>query len=62
MTIKYKPCIKKLHKPALKYWHIIGNNVAYNNIFKEKQMLAYKRYKNLGDLLRMSFNNILDNS
>lgn len=51
MTTKYNPSINKLQKHLSEYWHLIENDVVCNRIFKERPMVAYKRHKNLADLL-----------
>lgn len=51
MTTKYNPCITKIHKKILKHWHLIDNDVVCKKKFPRQPMIAYKRHKNLADLL-----------
>ena len=51
MVTKYNPCISKLHKHLLKHWNLIQDNVVCNQIFTKTPMIAYKRHRNLSDIL-----------
>ena len=51
LATKYNPCISKLRKHILKYWYLIRDNVVCNQIFNRTPMIAYKRHRNLSDIL-----------
>lgn len=51
MATKYNPCIRKLSKHILKHWHLIRDNVVCKQIFTKTPMIAFKRHRNLSDIL-----------
>lgn len=51
MATKYNPCISKLRKHLLKHWHLIRDNVVCNEVFTKTPIIAYKRHRNLSDIL-----------
>lgn len=51
LTTKYNPCISRIKKAILKHWHLLNHDTDCREIFKNKPILAYKRHKNLADLL-----------
>ena len=48
---KYNPGIRKIKQKLVKYWHILQRD---KDVFSELPIVAYKRNKNLGDLLTSS--------
>ena len=51
MATKYNPCIRKLKQSITKHWHILKQDEICTRIFSQKPMIAFKRHKNLADLL-----------
>ena len=45
------PCMSKLKQCIIKHWHILNQDEVCKEIFTEKPIIAYKRHRNLVDLL-----------
>jgi hypothetical protein len=54
MVTKYNPAIGNIKKKLLKYWHTLSREPELKEIFKDKPIIAYKKHRNLGDLLTSS--------
>ena len=54
MVTKYNPAIGNIKKKLLKYWHTLSREPELKEIFKDKPIIAYKKHRNLGDLLTNS--------
>ena len=52
LVTKFNPAIKKLKKILLKHWQVLQSNKRCKQIFNRLPMIAYKRGKNLQDLLK----------
>ena len=51
LVSKYNPAVKQLKRAIVKHWNIIQKNLECASIFTVKPMIAYKRHKNLQDIL-----------
>ena len=54
LVTKHNPCITLIKRKLLKYWHILNRDKKCNEVFKNLPIVAYKRHKNIGDLLTSS--------
>ena len=51
MVTKYEPRIRGLKRKLLKHWNIISKDKYCKNVFKNEPILAYKKHKNITDML-----------
>ena len=51
MVTKYNPRIRGLKRKLLKHWNIISKDKYCKNVFKNEPILAYKKHKNITDML-----------
>ena len=51
MVTKYNPAIRKLKIKVLKHWKLLSKDEECANLFKQKPIIAYKRNKNLQELV-----------
>ena len=51
MITKYNPAVKHLKRKLLKHWKLILKNEDCKDLFKNKPIIAYKRNKNLQELV-----------
>ena len=54
LITKYNPGLKKIKKYIMKHWHLLKYDETCEPILSENPMVAYKRHKNLGDILTSS--------
>jgi hypothetical protein len=47
----HNPCISKLKQCIIKNWHTLNQDEVCKEIFTEKPIIAYKKHRNLADLL-----------
>ena len=51
LSSRYNPCIGKLKQCIIKHWHLLNQDEVCKEIFTEQPIIAYKRHRNLADLL-----------
>jgi hypothetical protein len=51
LSSRYNPWISKLKQCIIKHWHTLNQDEVCKEIFTEKPIIAYKRHRNLADLL-----------
>jgi hypothetical protein len=51
MGSKFNPRLKRIKKSILKYWNLLKFNETCKKIFQQKPIVAYKKHKNLGEIL-----------
>ena len=51
LVTKYNPCLRKIKKRIMKYWHNRILDEDCRLIFQTEPIIAYSKHKNLGDLL-----------
>ena len=51
MGTRYNPRLKKIKSHILKYWNLLSFDETCREIFREKPIIAYKKHKNLGEIL-----------
>ena len=51
LSSRYNPCTRKLKQCIIKHWHTLNQDEVCKEIFTEKPIIAYKRHRNLADLL-----------
>ena len=51
MGSKFNPRLKRIKKSILKYWNVLKFNETCKKIFQQKPIVAYKKHKNLGEIL-----------
>ena len=49
---KYNPGLKHLKKILLKHWFELNKNIRCQRIFKTNPIIAYKRNKNIGEIVK----------
>ena len=48
---QYNPRLRKIKKYILKHWHLLSFNETCRMIFQQKPIIAYRKHKNLGEIL-----------
>ena len=51
LATKFNPCIHKLKQCISKHWDLLKQDAVCNEIFSSKPIIAYKKHKNIADLL-----------
>ena len=51
MGSKFNPRLKRIKKSILKYWNLLKFNETCKTIFQQKPIVAYRKHKNLGEIL-----------
>ena len=54
LATKFNPSFNGLNKAIKKHWHLIEQNDSTKTMFPKPPIIAYKRHKNLKDLLTSS--------
>ena len=54
LSTKYTPCIRKIKQCLVKHWQLLKHNEICRDIFTKEPIIAYKKHRNLGDILTSS--------
>ena len=56
LTVLYNPwpCIRKIKQCLVKHWKLLIHNEICKDIFTKEQIIAYKKHRNLRDILTSS--------
>ena len=54
LSTKYNPCIRKIKQCLVKHWQLLKHNEICRDIFTKEPIIAYKKHRNLGDILTSS--------
>jgi hypothetical protein len=54
LSAKYNPCIRKIKQCLVKHWQLLKHNEICRDIFTKEPIIAYKKHRNLGDILTSS--------
>ena len=56
LSTKYNPCIRKIKQCLVKYWQLLKHNEICRDLFTKEPIIAYKKHRNLGDILTLKIN------
>ena len=48
------PCIRKIKQCIVKHWQLLKHNKICKDMFTKEPIIAYKKHRNLGDILTSS--------
>ena len=54
LSTKYNPCIRKIKQCLVKHWQLLKYNEICRDIFTKEPIIAYKKHRNLEDILTSS--------